>query len=116
MNIKWVKRVGNVFYGLETLDLQMVREGLGVYVIWHSRSGGVIYVGQGRIAERLSDHRQDWRILSHRGEGVLLVTWAGIDKESERLGVERYLINLWKPEVSQIGADVMPIPVELPKS
>lgn len=94
MVVSWAKCVGEVFCGLETVNLSDVRT-RGVYVIWHNPSRRVVYVGEGWIAERLSDHQADPRILGHRGSGSLLVTWAEVEEDGTRWGIERYLGESW---------------------
>lgn len=71
--------------------------GDGVYLIWF---GGittrVIYVGQGVISHRLTEHLQDTKILRHKSKGTLYTTW-GIVAKQYRDGVERFLIDTYQP-------------------
>lgn len=98
--VEWIKcNNGASFCNLETVDLSAVTA-LGVYVIWQAPSGQVIYVGEGLIADRLRDHRNNPEILSRRGNGSLLVTWASVPNENVRRGIERYLGELWNPPLS----------------
>ena len=115
IEVEWEKcSDGLAFCPLETVNLIGV-DAVGVYVIWHSPSRRVVHVGQGAVALRLSEHRGDPSILGHRGDGSLLVTWASIADEETRLGVERYLGELWKPLAStRFSEAVPPIPVNLP--
>ena len=112
--VQWVKcGDGSLFCQLETLDLSTLNI-MGVYIIWQSPSGSVIYVGQGLVSDRLSAHRNDPAVLSRRGEGTIVVTWTRIDDELTRLGVERYLATFYRPAIGKQYADVTPIPVDLP--
>ena len=114
--VEWIKcGEGNaLFCPLETVNLADVRT-RGVYVIWQSLSSVVIYVGEGWIADRLNAHRNDPAILGHRGNGTLLVTWASVPDDHTRLGIERYLGELWRPLVSKQFSNVVPTKVNLPQ-
>ncbi len=114
--VEWVKcgEDDAFFCTLETVNLADVRT-RGVYVIWQSLSSVVIYVGEGWIADRLNAHRNDPAILGHRGNGTLLVTWASVSDDQTRLGIERYLAELWRPLVPKQFPNVLPIKVNLPK-
>ena len=114
MTVDWVKCDGGVFCGLETVDLSGVAA-TGVYVIWHNPSRRVVYVGEGRIADRLRYHRSDPQVLGHRGSGTLLVTWAAVQDDDARLGIERYLGELWSPLVSRQFRQVPRVEVNLPR-
>lgn len=115
LQAQWVKcGDGSLFCPLETLDLSALNV-MGVYIIWQSPSGSVIYVGQGLVSDRLSAHRNDPAILSRRGEGTIVVTWAGIDDEPTRLGVERFLAMHYKPLVGKQYQNVPPVAVNLPQ-
>ena len=115
MIVDWIKcGDGAYFCGLETVNLSDVQV-RGVYVIWHNPARRVIYVGEGWIADRLSAHRTDPTILSHRGSGTLLVTWAGVADDVTRWGIERYLGEIWQPLVSKQFRDVPAVEVNLPQ-
>ncbi len=87
--------------------------GYGVYVIWHSGSNPrAVYIGQGAFFERLSVHQKDERILRCEAEGTLLTTWATLEMQF-RDGVERYLIDTYKPLVNERIPNVTPIQVNL---
>jgi hypothetical protein len=114
--VEWVKcGEGSAFFcPLETANLSDVKT-RGVYVIWQSLSRVVIYVGEGWIADRLNAHRNDPNILGHRGNGTLLVTWASVQNDLTRWGIERYLGELWNPLVSKQFQNVASIQVNLPQ-
>lgn len=73
---------------------------LGVYVIfnmWH-----VEYVGQGALKDRIGEWDDDsW--------------WTLVPSETERLGMERFLIDLLEPRQNKTaGTDVEEVPVYPP--
>ena len=101
MQVKWLqcknaKGKGTHWCKLGTLDLSTVTEH-GVYIIWTEASPGsrVVRVGQGDVADRLSAHRNDRKILKY-GADDLHVTWAVVPRKS-RDGVERYLADTLSP-------------------
>ena len=47
-------------------DVRKSATGVGLYRIRHEEVPGLVYVGQGRIAARLSDHLRKGRSLNHR--------------------------------------------------
>ena len=71
----------------------------GVYQIETSKNK-TIYVGEGQIASRLSDHKNDKRILKYVDEG-LIVTYKVIPDKEERLKTEKYLHAMLKPNVGK---------------
>lgn len=100
---------------LETVDLNSVTA-YGVYLIWVASR--CVYVGQGKIADRLREHRDPTsesgtQILSYRQYGTLGVTWASVD-ERHCDGVESYLADAFQPLVGSRHPDVPPISVNLP--
>jgi hypothetical protein len=97
----------------DTLKLSTVKD-QGVYVIWYAGNPSrVVRVGQGEVAVRLAEHRNDLDITQHRINGPLKVTWADVPV-SHRNGVERYLANRYSPLVGDAYPDVPPIVVNLP--
>ena len=113
MQVNWIKCSGGVWCGLERVDLETVN-GSGVYMIWYSGNPGrVVYVGQGDIADRLRNHRNDPTILAYRQFGELLVTWASVSA-NQRDGVERYLADTWNPAKGTTFPNAAPIPVNSP--
>lgn len=81
----------------DSLDLTdpLFKELEGVYIIWKDRH--VIYVGSGLVADQLRRHRQQPAITRFFPE--LKVTWARIPNETQRLGVEHFLIESLYPKV-----------------
>jgi hypothetical protein len=115
MNLIWLKCTGEQWCPLlnVNLDHSHFNELEGVYVIWHGQPNpAVVYVGQGNIRDRLTQHRQDTAILVYKNQG-LFVTWAKVDA-AYRDGIERFLAESWKPKVGQNYPLVAPIPVNSP--
>lgn len=112
MQITWIKCQNDKWCPLETVDLTNVTAE-GVYIIWHGGSPGrVVRVGQGKIADRLKQHKADREIMAYIQHG-LYVTWASVAL-ADRGGVERYLANHYRPLVGDCFPDVIPIVVNLP--
>jgi len=99
---------------LVDLDLDSIKDVGGVYIIWlEGDPGRVVCVGQGNFKERFSKHRSDSEILVYRAYGKLRVTWASVPS-SQRDGVERYLVETWRPLVGDAFPDALPIAVNSP--
>ena len=81
----------------------------GVYVIWQG-NGSVIRVGQGKIKDRLAEHRANPAITKYDN---LYVTWAPVYAQY-RDGIERHLANVLKPLVGDAFPNANPIAVNLP--
>ena len=75
----------------------------------------VFYVGQGNIRRRIRDHRHHIQAHPRGREGDLRVTWALVESEDERSGIERYLANELEPRFGKHWPAVEPIPVNLPE-
>jgi hypothetical protein len=114
-NIRWVKSPMKEWLPLESVDLANVHT-IGIYIIWHAgRPPKVVKVGQGNIRQRLNDHKIDPMILAFKKYGSLFVTWAVVGPHLLD-GVERYLADMWGPEVGERYPDVIPIAVNSPWS
>lgn len=99
---------------LENLDLKTVGSENGVYVIWYiDGEPRAVRVGQGDVADRLNDHRNDAVITAYSKSGRLLVTWARVDSDKID-GVERYLGDTLRPLEGPNFPDVKPIEVNPP--
>jgi predicted GIY-YIG superfamily endonuclease len=90
----------------------------GVYMIYTAGSllGGpaILRVGQGDVANRLREHRQNLTILSYqRRNGPVMVVWASVSPLIVD-GVERYLADRYRPLLGEAFPDVRPVPVTLP--
>lgn len=113
LQLKWIKCGDDGHWcSLEQLNLDMKTE--GVYIIWHEGNPGqIVRVGQGDVAERLEEHRNNLEILAYRETGTLRVTWAAVSA-AQRDGVERYLADQWPPLVGDVFPDAAPIAVNSP--
>ncbi len=120
-NVQWATCEGGQwcrFYDLNLISVDPADE--GVYVIWLAPTpdmeGKTVYVGQGNIRARLSDHRNDERIAQHSIAGMLLVTWAVVPLDFDKDGIEAYLAKELNPAVGVGWPRVVSIPVNLPWS
>ena len=115
MNVTWLKSGPNneAWYPFRTVDLSHdhFNNLVGVYIIWQG-GAKVVRVGQGKIRERLTDHRNSQQI-SKLDTGNLCVTWASVGAANLD-GVERFLGDTLKPVIAERFPDVAPIPVNLP--
>ena len=112
LNLVWRKCEGNTWCSFEGVNAEAINID-GVYIIWHGETNPrVVYVGQGVVADRIADHRQDHRIL-HYSQFGLFVTWAAV-AWAERDGVERYLADSWNPLVGGAHPVATPIVVNSP--
>jgi hypothetical protein len=110
--VTWIKSTANDWLPFETFNLSQVKTN-GVYVIWHDgKPPWIVRVGQGDIATRIREHRNDQKILAYRSFG-LYVTWATVPAH-QLDGVERYLADKLRPLVGDRHPDVVPVPVNLP--
>lgn len=115
MILNWTRCSGNQWCNFLYLNLDHnhFNDLEGVYIIWHGAPNpAVVCVGQGNIRERLRDHRKEQEILAYTGSG-LYTTWSSLDKYL-RDGVERYLVEKWKPKIGNRFPDVNPIAVNSP--
>lgn len=102
MQLSWIKCVGDVWCNFLDLNLSHAHfESLqGIYIIWHGgQNPRVVYVGKGKISERLEYHRRRPEILKYSYLG-LFVTWASVPSVSQE-GVERYLANRFSPLIGE---------------
>lgn len=112
--VTWVKCDQDSWCSFDRVNLTNVTT-IGVYVIWHTGSSSrVVRVGQGDVADRILDHRNDPAVTRYRANGGLFVTWAAVPKKADRDGIERYLANHYKSLVGDAWPNVLPIPVNLP--
>ncbi len=110
ITLSWIKCQSGDWCGLEKVNLSNVST-IGVYIIWHGGNPGrVVRVGQGIIADRLSDHRSDSAILAYNKNGTLYATWAYVSAH-QRDAVEAYLAQTWTPLVGDRFPDVLPLAV-----
>lgn len=87
LRLAWIK-CGNPphWCSFEKLKVESIGDVTRVYVIRH---GGpppnCVRIGQGNIADRLAEHRNDPDILAYRQLG-LFVTWTRVSSERTRRG------------------------------
>ena len=114
INLQWIKCYeGKVWCPLKTVDLSKVTA-TGVYVIWHGGDPpNIVRVGQGKITDRLEDHRADQEIIVFKQFGELSVTWASVPA-AQRDGVEHYLGDQYHPLIGDVFPAADPIEVNLP--
>ena len=114
LNLSWIKcDEDHQWCPLESVNLSNVTAE-GVYIIWHDGNPSqVMRIGQGDVAERLEEHRNNPEILAYRKMGTLRVTWAAVSAV-QRDGVERYLADQWPPLVGDVFPAVQPIAVNSP--
>jgi len=115
MHLNWTKCQGDVWCKLYTVNLshQHFNDKQGVYIIWHGgTSPKVVYIGQGDIKSRITEHRLNPQIKRFENLG-LYVTWA-IVSEQNRDGVEAYLASRWSPIVDDTHTQAAHIEVNLP--
>lgn len=111
--IHWIKAQAGNWLAFQTFNLASIGDVQGVYVIWRGgKTPAVVYVGQGDISARLSNHRRNLDILAHAEHG-LYVTWAAVPAH-QMDGVERYLADTWSPLVGDAHPDSLPIAVNSP--
>ena len=106
MQLHWMKGQNSTWYTLDSIDLahEHFNTMHGVYIIW---VGGkepqvVVYVGQGNIKERLTEHRKNPEIFLYGDvlDTDLYVTWATVARQNCD-AVEAYLADKWDPKVGE---------------
>ena len=101
--VKWIKCKGDVWCSFEHLNLNTVNEH-GVYIIWYSDKNLLVpvtvYVGQGDVADRIAEHREEPEFMEYSFKGTLYVTWAKVP-QSYRRGVEKFLAGTLSPLVGE---------------
>jgi tricorn protease-like protein len=113
LNVTW-KKCGDDGHwcSFERVDLTNNTD-TGVYAIWHGgEKPKVVYIGQGKVADRVGAHRSDRRITAFANL-KLYVTWANVST-FQMNGVERYLANRYPPLVGDAHPNVLPIEVNGP--
>ena len=116
LNLNWRKCEGDIWCPFDRLNLDSVGNVSGVYVIWFEEFDEVfvVYVGQGDIVDRISDHRNDSEIQEYSNYFILYVSWAEVQK-SNQSGVEKYLASNLAPLVGKKHPTAPPpIEVNLP--
>jgi hypothetical protein len=112
IHLRWAK--ANAGWLPLALPWPSAIDAVGVYVIWHEGNPSrVVYIGGGRVGDRLRFHQNDAEVLAYGRFGTLRVTWAAVP-ESQIEGVERYLLEYWKPLAGGRQLKVLPIAVNSP--
>ena len=117
MAVEWTKCEGEEWCRLLDLDLTSFKA-FGVYVIWSKASlfpntCYTVYVGQGKVQDRLDDHRKDSEILRHGKQSTLYATWAKLPSTLCD-GAERYLAEQLQPVEGDRHPDAPHVVVNLP--
>ena len=115
LQLNWTKCQEDVWCKLNSVNLDHSHFNYmeGVYIIWHGGlNPAVVYVGQGVIKDRLTEHRDNSQIQQF-AQMDLYATWANV-VESYRDGVEAYLADVWKPKVGSHHPAATPIAVNSP--
>lgn len=110
----WAKSIDNKWLNLSNLDLTNLHA-TGVYIIWHGgENPRIVRIGQGNIAARLAAHRLNHQIMRYVESGPMMVTWAEIDAQATRDGVEVHLVNQFTPLIKDKTAEVRPLQANSP--
>src|SRR5687768_17202637 len=107
-NVRWCRRDSLA------LSCSPLAGAVGASVIWHAGPfRRTIRVGQGGIGAQLSAHRQE-PAIQLLASLDLLVTWAEIEADESRRGVEAFLAAMLDPLLGPRFPDRAQIPVTLP--
>ena len=110
----WAKSIDNKWLNLSNLDLTNLHA-TGVYLIWHGgENPRIVRIGQGNIAARLAAHRLNHQIMRYVESGPMMVTWAEIDDQATRDGIETYLVKQFTPLIKDKVPEVRPIQASSP--
>lgn len=110
----WAKSIDNKWLNLSNLDLTNLHA-TGVYIIWHGgENPRIVRLGQGNIAARLAAHRLNHQIMRYVESGPMMVTWAEIDDQAQRDGIEAYLVKQFTPLIKDKVPEVRPIQASSP--
>ncbi|MGE0232031.1 MAG: hypothetical protein AB7O39_11385 [Flavobacteriaceae bacterium] len=113
ISLHWERPADGGWYALDSIDIGKIRT-VGIFMIWHDGNPGrVIRVSQGDIGRQLQLEQISPMVLKFRIFGELRVTWASVPAPL-RNGVERYLANLFHPQVGDSYPLVMPLAANAP--
>src|SRR5690242_16103854 len=98
MRVKWVSPRTSWRNTKARLIRGILDDGTGVYLVYRRTPTGcqVIYVGEGRIRDRLCCHRRDARFAAYESRSELYVVWAEMPK-AIAVRVERHLTDTFAP-------------------
>lgn len=108
--MQWATRRNGTWHEFMSTELALIDDS-GVYIIWIDRRR-VVYVGQGDVAERLQEHRDDPR-FAKLDRWSMCATWASVSP-SQRDGVEKFLASTLNPVIGEQWPSATPIQVNLP--
>ena len=111
MDVSWIKCTGSKWCPFANVNMSNV-SGAGIYIIWRRSDGKVVYVGQGDIADRIRDHRNDPAITRY---DPMDVTWTTTPSAIELPGIELYLARVTTPLEGSNYPQATWIPVNLPE-
>lgn len=110
----WAKSIDNKWLNLTNLDLTNLHA-TGVYMIWHGgENPRIVRIGQGNIAARLAGHRLNHQIMRFIESGPMMVTWAEIETQAVRDGVETFLATQFPPLIKDKLPEVQPLQASSP--
>ncbi len=110
----WAKSIDNKWLNLSNLDLTNLHA-TGVYMIWHGgENPRIVRIGQGNIAARLAAHRLNHQIMRYVESGPMMVTWAEIEDQAMRDGIEAFLSKQFTPLIKDKVPEVRPIQASSP--
>ena len=114
LTVDWKPNPNDPSFHLDYFNPNGVNVG-GVYVIWHGGTQPrVVQVAQGEnIGQHLRSLNKDPAIMAYKQYGELYVTWAAVPA-SIRGGVERYLIDTYRPLIATSFSMIFPIAVSSP--
>jgi hypothetical protein len=111
--VTWISRTDTSWCTLEEVGLSRVRT-TGVFMVWYAGDPGrVVCVGQGDIAARLKELKEDKALSAYKAKGDLLVTWAEVSP-ARIDGIERYLAETWPPLIAGRTPEAASIEVNSP--
>jgi len=113
ISLHWRKPAGNGWYALDSINTSAI-DTVGLFIIWHDGDPGrVIRVSQGDVGRQLQLEQISPQVLKFRIFGELRVTWAAVPAPL-RDGIERYLANLFRPQVGERYPLTLPLAANAP--
>ncbi len=113
--LDWIRYPNGDWCNFHSLNLYQAHFDImnGVYIIWYSTTGRILYVGQGHIRNRLEERKKDVRFKWYERSNIY-VTWAEVDKHYQN-SIESYLADILKPIIGEIHPhNELDIEVNLP--
>jgi hypothetical protein len=116
LQVFWNKCLPDAWCPLATVNLEHSHFDSmdGVYIIWHGgNSPRTVYIGTGRIRDRLRAHRIEPGGVQTYSSLGLFVTWAAVVSDRQA-GVAHYLADQFAPLLPLQRPDVPPEEVNKP--